>query len=335
MLLTYLFIPTLALYLASYIRPLYLNSRHLITISPAFYLGVAAGIAALARWRKWFALPALAIFLIGAAVSLNNLYFDPRFGKDDHRAWAEYLHARVRPGDFLILDSPHAAELFHYYARDGVPWTTLPILRAPSPDADLVAVRDAYRRNARVWFLEMHVPFDDPDARIEQLLQQEGVRLDEVNFRGTSTEISLSLFVRTFPVANVSDIAHPLDIAFGGHLRLRGYDAPESLTPGERGVVKLYWQIDEPVGEDYAVSLRLVDHAGTHWGQWDATPLGNRAGSSTWQPHQIIVDAHDLALAADLRPGAYRLQVVPYHAATGAALGDVVTLGEIQIVVRD
>jgi len=332
-LLTYLAIPLFGLAAASLIRPLYQNSRYFITLSPPFYLGVAAGIVALTRRWQPLAVPALGIFLIGAALSLQNWYFDPRYGKDDHRAWAENLRERVRPGDFLILDSPHTEELYRYYADDIVPMTTLPIWRVDgvaSPQQDLAAVRDAYRRNARVWLLEMHTPFDDPERRINALLNREGVLIDQADFRGTSTEIALSLFLPAFPFAQAKDIQHPLDIAFAGHLRLRGYGAPTSIESGKRGVVTLYWQIDEPVGEDYAVSLRLTNPAGTRVGQWDTIPLGNRAGSSTWRPQQIIVDAHDLPMAADTPADVYRLQVVPYHSATGAALGDVVTLGEIR-----
>ncbi len=335
--LAYLLVPVIVVYLASFLRPLYQNSRYLIAISPAFYVGVAAGIVALARRRRIWALAALGVFVVGAAMSLGNWYFDPRWGKDDHRAWAEYLRARVRPDDFLILNSPHTEELYRYYADAIVPMTTLPILRAdgvPAPDADRVSVRDALARHARVWYLAMHVPFDDPQGRIEALLRQEGVLLEQVNFRGVSTGIALALYARALPIADANDIRYPLDIAFAGHLRLRGYDAPVSIAPGTRGVVTVYWQIGEPVGEDYAVSLRLVDDAGTRLAQSDTLIVGSRAGTSTWQPHQIVADANDLPVAASVPPGMYRLQIVPYHSATGAALGNVVTLCEIQVTLR-
>lgn len=334
LLLAYILVPIAGLQILSLARPLYQNSRYLIAISPAFYLGVAAGIVALARRWRIVAVPALAMCVIGAAMSLNNLYFDPRFGKDDHRAWAAHLRERARPGDLLILNSPHAEELYRYYADDIVPMTTLPILRADgvaSPDADAAVVRAAYRRNERVWYLAMHVPFDDPQKRIEALLHQEGALIDQASFAGTSTAIALSLFMRALPIAQPNEIAHPLDVPFSGNLRLRGYWAPQSLGAGKRGIVKLYWQIDEPVGEDYAVSLRLVDDAGILIGQWDTIPLGNRAGTSTWESKKIFIDTHDLPIAFNPPPGNYRLQVVPYHAATGNPLGDVITLGQIEV----
>lgn len=327
----YLALPLLTLLAAQIMRPLYQNSRYFIAISPAFYIGVAAGIAAISSRWKILALAALAIFLIGALPSLNNLYFDPRWGKDDHRAWAQDLRERGRAGDALILNSPHTEELFRYYTHEVVPFITLPILRAdgaPSPDADLTAVRDTLSKHSRVWYLEMHSPFDDPQERIEKLLNQEGVLLDQALFRGTSTKIALSQFTREFPTAQARDI--PLSThAIFDHLQLLGYDAP-TLRPGARAIVKLFWQIDEPVGEDYGVSLRVVDEAGTRWAQWDTTPLGNRAGTSTWKPNQIVVDAHDLPVDSRASPGKYRLQVVVYHSMSGNEIGNT-DLGEVEI----
>ena len=327
----YLALPILTLLAAQITRPLYQNSRYFIAISPAFYIGVAAGIAAIsARW-KILALAPLAIFLIGAIPSLNNLYFDPRWGKDDHRAWAQDLRERVRPDDVLILNSPHTEELFLYYAREVVPYITLPILRAdgaPSPDADRAAVRDMLSKHSRVWYLEMHSPFDDPQGRIEKLFDQEGVLLDQALFRGTSTKIALSQFAREFPTAQARDIPRTTHATFD-HLELLGYDAP-ALVSGKRAIVKLFWQIDEPVGEDYGVSLRVVDEAGTRWAQWDTTPLGNRTGTSTWKPNQIVVDAHDLPVDSRAAPGKYRLQVVVYHSMSGNEIGNA-DLGEVEI----
>lgn len=332
----FLLVPTLVLYAASYVRPLYQNSRYLIAASPGFYLGLAVGMAALGRQRRFVALPALAIFMIGAIVSLNNLYFNPRYGKDDHRAWADSLRERVHPNDFLILDSPHTEELFRYYASNVVPYATLPILsdfgsEPSSYDADRTAVRDAFAKNERVWFLSMHAPFDDPDGRVEKLLNQEAVLLDWANFRGTSTAITLGLYARSLPTVNAIEITHPLNFVFDSRLRLMGYDAPKEIRSGMRGIVKLFWQLDEPAGEDYGVSLRAVTDSGARVGQWDAIPLGNRAGSSTWVPKTIVVDAHDLPIDVGTPAGIYHLQIQMYHPATGNGIGEVVNLGEIKI----
>jgi hypothetical protein len=198
--------------------------------------------------------------------------------------------------------------------------------------ADQAAVRDALARNERVWFLSMHAPFDDPDARIEKLLNQEGILLDRANFRGASTAITLGLYAQSIPTANPTQITHPLNFLFDSRLRLLGYDAPKGFQAGARGVVRLFWQLDEPAGEDYGISLRAVDESGLRVGQWDSIPLGNRAASSTWTAKAVIVDAHDLPIDSDTRPGRYGLQIQVYHSATGNGIGDTVNFGEIAII---
>jgi 4-amino-4-deoxy-L-arabinose transferase-like glycosyltransferase len=333
--LLYLAVPVILLIIASSLRPLYQNSRYLIAFSPAFYLGVAAGITNLGRWWKPLAIVGVAIVLFGSAQSLNNWFSDVRFAKDDHRAWAEFLRERVMPDDFLILNSPHTEALFHYYADDIVPLATLPILRADhidSPEQDRVQVRDTLAKNPRVWYLSMHTPFDDPQARIEKYLNEEGVLLDRVDFRGTSTAISLSQFAREISTVNPSQIPHSADMLFADRLRFLGYDAPAIAKAGARIAVKLFWRLEEPAGEDYGVSLRLIDDNGARFGQWDSTPLGNRAGTSTWSAKKIIVDAHMLPIDTRAPSSHYRFQIQVYHSATGNPIGDPITLGDIQII---
>ena len=335
LILAYLLIPLGGLLIASSFRPLYQNSRYLIAFSPAFYLGVAAGITNLGRWWKPLATVGLAIVFFGSAQSLNNWFFDVRFAKDDHRAWAEFLRERVMPGDFLILNSPHTEALFQYYADDSVPLATLPILRADhidSPDQDRAQVRDALQKNLRVWYLAMHTPFDDPQARIEKYLNEQGVLLDQSDFRGTSTAISLAQFAREMPTATASQIPHSADVLFDDRLRFLGYDADATANAGKRISVKLFWRLEEPAGEDYGVSLRLVDDSGARLGQWDSTPLGNRASTSTWSAKKIIVDAHMLPIDARAPHGHYRFQIQVYHSATGNPIGEPIIFGDIQII---
>lgn len=165
-LLCYLLLPALALQLGSYLRPLYLNSRHLITTSPAFYIGLALGINALAQRIAAYGRqtaddsqttddrpqtttsklqhavrrpPSVVIFTIlvillclpivaGAAYALHNLYFDATYAKDNHKAWAQYLRERMRPDDYLLLVAPQAEKIVQYYLPAKLRWESLPHL---------------------------------------------------------------------------------------------------------------------------------------------------------------------------------------------------------------
>src|SRR5690606_11887113 len=46
----YLGVPVTLTYLLSYVRPVYMNSRHLILVAPAFYLMVAAGLSGISQY---------------------------------------------------------------------------------------------------------------------------------------------------------------------------------------------------------------------------------------------------------------------------------------------
>lgn len=328
--LAFLFLPALALQAGSYIHPLYLNSRHLITISPAFYIGLAFAVNCLAQGggrANLLTRAALAGFYViafvvvtgGAAISLNNLYFDSAYSKDDNRAWSEFLRERDRPGDLLILDAPQAEKVFAYYAPPGLKWISLPNLgytRDEQERLDFTAVRDAYRNNTRLWFLELHRPVADPTNHIYDLLQRFGAFLSTDYFAGTSTQIVLHEIISGSPVMSEPPaIQHPLALSFGDNMQLLGYEAPANLAAGARSAVRLYWRLPKPSGEDYGVSLRLVDDSGTRWGQWDSPPVGNQWPTSKWPAGEILLDSHDLPVDPGTPPGTYHLTASVYHVA--------------------
>lgn len=333
--LAFLFLPALALQAGSYIRPLYLNSRHLITASPAFYLGLALGVNAIAgRAENSNPLPRVA--LIGAAAgaamlvifsayyALNNLYFDSTYAKDDHRAWSDYLRERDRAGDLLILDAPQAEKIYEYYAPPGLQWISLPNIGTTQSDQerlDFRAVVDGFRSHDRIWLLEIHRPVADPANHIWDLVNRFGTFVSTTYFPGTSTQLVLSELDREPPIsAKAPDIRNLLFASFGDNLEFLGYDAPPQIAAGARGTVKLYWRLKKPSGEDYGVSLRLIDDAGNRWAQWDAPPVGNLWPVSHWPAEDIVLDQHDLPVAPGTPPGTYHLAVGAYRSANQDAL---------------
>lgn len=331
----YLLLPALVLQAGSYIRPLYLNSRHLITISPPFYFGLALGVNALAgRAAQANFLPRMAlagltagasiVVLFAALYSLDNLYFDTAYAKDDHRAWSEYLRERDRPGDLLILDSPQAEKIYEYYAPPGLQWISLPNIgttREQEQQLDFRAVVDGFRTHDRIWLLEIHRPVADPANHIWDLVNRFGAFVSTTYFPATSTQIVLSEIDADPPVSTKPrEIPHPLSINFGDNLELVGYDAPRQAAAGAREAVKLYWRLRKPSGEDYGVSLRLTDDAGNRWAQWDAPPVGNLWPVSKWPPETIVLDQHDLPVAPGTPPGDYHLTVSAYRAGNQEAL---------------
>ncbi|MDE3091784.1 MAG: hypothetical protein KGJ80_20620, partial [Chloroflexota bacterium] len=101
-------VPTLALYVISIGRPLFLE-RYLNGIAPAYYLAFAAGLAAIGNWQlvtrasafRFLPSAFCLLFFVGtSAYALTNYYFDPAYAKAPNwRALAQFIAARQQPGD--------------------------------------------------------------------------------------------------------------------------------------------------------------------------------------------------------------------------------------------
>ncbi len=129
------------------------------------------------------------------------------------------------------------------------------------------------------------------------------------------------------------EIAHPLDVAFAGGIRLRGYDLHRPLQgdryqarPGEALTIDLYWEAGQPVAENYTVFTHVLGSAqnprtgGPVWGQHDGAPGDGRYATRTWAPGELVVDRHVLQIEPDAPVGEYELEIGLYLPATLARL---------------
>jgi hypothetical protein len=107
----------------------------------------------------------------------------------------------------------------------------------------------------------------------------------------------------------------------GELLQLHGYDLDEStVKAGNTLSLKVYWQTDAPLSNDYTVFTQLLDSSGTLvWG-WDSQPLGGYFPTSQWPANEMITDIIQLPLPADLPPGNYTLITGMYLLDTGERL---------------
>lgn len=94
------------------------HPRYLSVAAPAFLALLAAGLADLSpRRRAGFA---VAIAMIWA-LSLQHLYFEPRYGREDMRSAAALLTARAAAGERIV--AANTEDLLFYYYRGPVPVT--------------------------------------------------------------------------------------------------------------------------------------------------------------------------------------------------------------------
>ncbi len=91
----------------------------------------------------------------------------------------------------------------------------------------------------------------------------------------------------------------PIDVSFGGAIKLIGYRIVPSAAVGEPARVVLCWKSIKPVSVDYTVFVHVVDARGDAFTA-DAQPRGGTYPTSVWQPGDEIEDGHPLPAVIDL-----------------------------------
>lgn len=119
-------------------------------------------------------------------------------------------------------------------------------------------------------------------------------------------------------------------LTFTEPIRLEGYELASTRVPrGQAFLLLLYWRARAPIAHDYTVSVRLVDVAGKIVAEYFKEPRLGTAPTSAWHVDELVVDAIQLPIPNDAAPGAYRLEVGLYDAATQQRIGIVDASGKV------
>ena len=351
-LLGYVLVPVLGLYLSSLVKPFYMGSRYVMISSPAFYLGVAAGLNALLSRKvnrtiaAVFVLIGLALFA-GIAYSTYNYLFDEHYGtKEDHRSSARLVELHGRPGDLVVVDAPENLPAFWHYFGGALPAVGLPrTALGGRPDPGVVSreVDEAVAGYERVWLIQCRTMFSDPDQLVRRWLETNAFKLDQRTFRSYGSDAAVYLYQLESPVMEDEPaVQRKADAEFGQVLALLGYDLPqETLSAGEWTELTLYWRAESKPQLDYKVSVQMVDDEGNLWGQRDRVPF-YFLPTTAWPVGSPLRQEHELFIPVGTPPGQYRLELRVYGRDDGKLLplrsetprsvdGQALALGEREI----
>ncbi len=105
----------------------------------------------------------------------------------------------------------------------------------------------------------------------------------------------------------------------GENISLLGYDLfQEPLLGGGRVTLRLVWQAQQTVLEDYTVFVQILRPDGTVAGQHDGIPA-ETLNTTTWQANEIVLDQHLVDFPTD-QVGTYQLIVGMYNPVTSERL---------------
>ena len=310
----WLFLPLLAMWIASRREPVF-SERYVIVASPPFYilLGLgAAGLVQKERWRTVLTGLLVAVCLVGTVLSLRNYYVDPDYARS--RGWRElaaYLGTHAGADEILVQNYPDPS--LGYYTRDILPLVVVP-KRAGAPpeqiEETLAGLLDQY---ARIWLLPYPHPAWDPAGAVGRWLEHNTDLVDETQPGG----LRLRAYV---PLPAALEQISPVEAQLGSGIRLLGYRLEGTPQPGGILHLTLYWEALGPVEADYTVFTHILGSGDAILGQMDHPPQNGAAPTSAWITGQRLADRYEIPIRPDAPTGSARLMVGMYDPATSDRL---------------
>ncbi len=310
----YLFVPLLAFYAATFVRPLYSGPRHLMLLLPPIYLLVASGLALLWQRVRLAGMMALAAALIIMGWWLNVQWTDPAYLKDDMRSAACMIAAQATPEDVVIVHDAITSFVFdYYYQRCGgqAPWKIIPTYPSLDVEAALRDFQAEADRAVRLWFVTDPHPLSGFDSQaLDVWARGHLLRLGHQKFPSIWLGSAYQLYTSHFPIYHALPIGtQPREVAWPSEgLRLAGID-PIVVNPAhDQAQFNLYWQLDRPAQRNFDFTLRLIDPSGAEWGLWRGTAFDNWSAKQ-WPVGPYIRQAVGITLPQGLPAGEYAVVV--------------------------
>lgn len=273
----------------------------------------------------------------------------------------DYFQAWAQSGDLFFAYDEGLAGIAHYV--DGLPAGEAVYL-TPTP-ADHYTLQFLLQRQVASFDGRAGHVFPPPHRAATQviILAEDGASLPALQSARPDGGVTWTLddrYGRPYAVAYhlpprpdpAPAPPHAVQAALGVGARLLGYalDA-EVAAPGDVIHLILYWQALEPMEADYTVFAHLLgennaEGGGPVWAGHDSQPDTGHYPTSAWQPGEVILDVHPLAIPAGAPPGDYTLEAglyllatmerLPAWQATGERLpGDAVVLGTLQVTIEE
>ena len=350
-------------------KPMYQGVRHIMAGSPAFLLLVAYGVWALwswlpavgrfdqspyddepTGWTAWraerpavnpFGIMALVLLLIGAALSLVNLYTNPAYVKDDFRAIVRFIETRAGGNDAIVYNNAVLLPLHaHYRLRPDLFVTAVPAYPqyATGQEPELTALAERYDR---IWFVT-DPPADgrDDNALTRAWLDANLLEVSNRLFPARTTEARVVGYATAREQEAGQDGGGAGEQGSGGEASSPGTWNLEPGTSGGRWGgfptlvaaaidrtplplptlwVDLWWQGERPAPEAQIVFTLTGPDGAEHYRRAHAIV---READYDWDAAAPNRLSYDLPLPPGLPPGTYALAAGP-EGLELAALGDV------------
>lgn len=271
----------------------------------------------------------LSLFAFGVVISctylsLDNMYHNESYRRDNYRLLVADMLYQYREGDAILLNAPNQAEVISYYYPSMENVFQVAQTRPFDPQkqiAELEAITDGYSRLIGVFWGEKQA---DPEAVVETWLNSHTFKTDE-SWYG-------QVRVATYDVAQ-EGYMKDIDGNFGDVIRLERYGInSREFSPEDVVQVTLDWSASREISSRYKIFIHLYDDINLPpVAQNDSEPVGGSMPTNLWAKSEIVTDMHGIYLPANVKKGIYTLAVGIYALDGGERL---TVVGEQDMVDR-
>jgi hypothetical protein len=297
----YLFVPLGLAFLLNLIYAFHpvRYERLLLFAAPFFLMLGAHGLVLLFDRQRILAGVAASAVVILCAMTLYDLYTEPRYADEDYRPLVREMEQRAVRGDLVYAFYPwQVGYLESYYHGEPLNTILVPGREWTESPAELSVSLDALRReNPRAWVMAYQTQGRILEDRVLNEYVNDYIISDQ-HFGNTR----LAYFTR----GNDTPLNLPA-IKFAPGLQLRVHSAAfdDSVSPA-LAFARLAWTA---ATDEHSFSLRIVDSNGDKIVQEDAPITPGTGGSN-----------RALVVPRELPPGDYSLQLVVYRRADSVPL---------------
>jgi hypothetical protein len=283
-------------------------------------------------WRLASLLGALAL-VAGPAISLDNLYHDPQYAKDDIRALIRYVEQRAGSSDLLLYNNAiHLPIHWHYQERQDIVATALPVYPYPAgPDTE-EALQQLAGQYERIWFIG-DLPGDgrDDNGIVRDWISEHLAVGESYWAHGRNLEARVTVF-STGPqfTDRLPPDGIPLDLEEGDLPTLRGlrlgFEQPAALPTLW---LDLYWQGGTAPSPDWQLRFALQGPDADNWADHSLSLWDQDAFS--WPDEGLARLAYGIPVPPGTPPGDYQLLMSIWDKSGGQVLTGWQTLAPVTL----
>lgn len=272
----------------------------------------------------------------GTAFGLYSLKADERYFENADQATVtaliNQLNGTVQSDEIVFIEELNYQQAFMNYFKVPALTVTLPFAPGESFNpaiADSLAGRPyseqlgsgtplaldwAADHYETIWLVVSKSPAMNLLRPTEHFLVENNYPIEAENIQ--INDLTRAVVVSSVDGSQSDHVSTPF--TFGDHLILDEVDLPNRTTfsTGEVVPISLFWEVTQPLGIDYIVSVQISDiTTGIPIAQRDGLPQATFGRTSQWEPGRQYQDNYGLRIPnnPDLYPpGEYRLQVIVY-----------------------